>query len=70
MENVYKRDIIEDLTIRSPKSIEDLGYNHEDQLKILKDIQKSFLKSLSVIFDLPEVCPECRSNMKVRSISL
>ena len=62
--NVYKRDVIEDKTIKSPKSIEDLGYNHEDQLKILKDIQEAFLKAQSEIFDLPEVCPECGSKMR------
>ena len=62
--NVYKKDIIEDKIIKSPKRIEDLGYNHEEQLNILRNIQESFLKSQSDIFDLPNICPECGSKMR------
>jgi hypothetical protein len=61
--NIYKRDIVEDKIIKSPKSIEDLGYNHEEQLEILKHIQESFLKSQSEIFELPDTCPECGSKL-------
>ena len=60
---VLNTEIIEDRAIKSPKSIEELGYNHEEQINLLQKIQDTFLDSQITIFPYPQSCPKCDTKL-------
>jgi len=62
--SIVHREITEEKVIKSPKSIEDLGYNHEEQIEILHRIQDNYLTFQSNIYELPSTCSACGSEMK------
>ena len=51
--------IIEDKKIETPVKIDDLGYNHQEQIKIIQEIQGAFLFSQSKLITPPERCYKC-----------
>jgi len=58
---VFDKKTIEDKVIKSPKQIEDVGYNHKEQIDLLQSIQDSFLSAQSKVYELPSTCPSCTS---------
>jgi len=61
---ILNQEIIEDKVIEPPKKIEDLGYDHQQQMTLLQRIQDSFLGAQSNIYDLPNRCEACGSEMR------
>ena len=59
---VVDRQIIVDKTIEKPKKIDDLGYDHQEQIAILQEIQDAFLFNQSKLI-APENCPKCGSSV-------
>lgn len=59
---VVDRQIIKDKKIENPKKIDDLGYNHEEQISLLQEIQDSFLFNQTKLI-APESCPKCGSRV-------
>jgi hypothetical protein len=55
---IVNREIINDKEIKKPKEIDDLGYNHKEQIDLLQHIQDSFLLSQSRTL-IEDVCPKC-----------
>lgn len=43
---IVDREIVNDKPIKKPESIEDLGYNHKEQIDLLQHIQDTFLFTL------------------------
>ena len=41
-DKVVNREIIQDKAIKRPEVIEDLGYNHKEQIDILREVQNDF----------------------------
>lgn len=65
---VVDRQIIKDKKIETPEKIDDLGYNHQEQISILQEIQDAFLLSQSKLM-FPAVCPKCNSKVIKRGCS-
>ena len=59
---VVDKQIIEDKKIETPKKIDDIGYNHLEQIAILQEIQDVFLANQSKLLN-PESCPQCGSRV-------
>lgn len=59
---VVDRKIIEDKKIKTPVKIDDLGYNHKEQIQILQAIQDAFLFSQSKLI-VPDKCYKCGSRV-------
>ncbi|MDC0865063.1 ISKra4 family transposase [Rickettsiaceae bacterium] len=59
---VVDRQIIEDKKIESPKAIDNVGYNHGEQIAVLQEIQDIFLLNQSKLLS-PDSCPQCGSNV-------
>jgi hypothetical protein len=57
---IVDREIINDKPIKKPESIEDLGYNHKEQIDLLQHIQDTFLFTQSTIM-VAETCEKCGS---------
>lgn len=56
---VVDRKIIEDKKIEVPVKIDDLGYNHQEQIHILQEIQDAFLFIQSKLISHPKKCYKC-----------
>jgi hypothetical protein len=61
---ILNKEIIEDKVIEPPKQIEDLGYDHQQQMMLLQHIQDSFLSAQSTIYNLPDKCGSCGCEMR------
>ena len=59
---VVDRQIIEDKKIETPKEIDNIGYNHGEQITILQEIQEIFLLNQSQLLS-PDSCPQCGSKV-------
>jgi len=59
---VVDRQIIADKKIENPKQIDDLGYDHQEQISILQEIQDAFLFKQSRLM-APENCFKCGSRV-------
>ncbi|WP_162902410.1 hypothetical protein, partial [Facilibium subflavum] len=51
-QDIVHREVTEEKVIKSPKSIDDLGYNHTEQIEILHRVQDNYLKFQSTVYDL------------------
>lgn len=60
---ILNTKVIEDKVIKSPQSIDDLGYNHEEQIELLQKAQDAFLSSQTSIFKYPTSCPKCDAKL-------
>jgi hypothetical protein len=60
---VVNREIIKDKEIKKPDVIEDLGYDHKEQIDILKLIQDAFFSGQSAGF-ISEECKFCGSQTR------
>ena len=63
-QDIIHREVTEEKVIKSPKSIDDLGYNHEEQIEILQRIQDNYLQFQSTVYELADTCPTCGSEMR------
>lgn len=59
---VVDRKIIEDKEIKAPVKIDDLGYNHQEQIHILQGIQDAFLFSQAKLI-VSDKCYKCGSRV-------
>ena len=59
---IVDRQIIQDKEIRKPEKIEEIGYNHEEQISMLQLIQDAFLKEQQSTLILKE-CNICGSKV-------
>ncbi|MFK7973976.1 MAG: ISKra4 family transposase [Rickettsiaceae bacterium] len=59
---IVDRQIIEDKKIETPKEIDNIGYNHGEQIAILQEIQDIFLVNQSKLLS-PDSCPQCGSRV-------
>lgn len=59
---IVDRQIIQDKKINNPKTIDELGYNHKEQIDVLQSIQDIFLFKQSEIMS-PSECPKCKSRV-------
>lgn len=59
---IVDRKIIEDKEIKTPVKIDDLGYNHQEQIHILQEIQDVFLYNQSKLIT-PDKCYKCGSRV-------
>ena len=58
---IVNREIINDKPIKKPEIIDDLGYNHKEQIDILQNIQDIFLGTQSTTL-VSETCEKCGSS--------
>ncbi|MGB4192331.1 MAG: hypothetical protein WBJ81_07330, partial [Rickettsiales bacterium] len=57
---IVNREIINDKPVKKPEIIDDLGYNHKEQIDILQNIQDIFLGTQSTTL-VSETCEKCGS---------
>lgn len=60
-QEICHREIIKDKVIDSPKEIDDIGYNHPEQIELIQGIQDAFLLSQMSLLDVGQQCPHCGS---------
>lgn len=66
---IVDRQIIKDKEIKKPEKIDDLGYNHEEQIAMLQSIQDMFLNEQRNSL-VPEKCTVCGSSKISKSGSV
>ena len=66
---IVDRKIIIDKKIENPEKIDDLGYDHKEQISILQEIQDVFLFNQTKLMALLS-CPKCGSRVIRRGSSL
>lgn len=68
---IIETNVTLEQTVSKPKNISELGFNHQQQINIIKGCQESFLKAQSKFLEEDiERCPKCGSKlMYVGSVS-
>ncbi len=58
------REEVDNLLLQSPKHINDVGLNQQQQIKILQNILDVLLPQQFVLLDEEDICPECGKKTK------
>lgn len=60
-DGINSRQIIKSQAISEPKSLEQLGFNHKEQIELLHQIQDILISNQSELIQTETECPKCRA---------
>lgn len=57
--------LIKEITVSKPHNIQELGFRHAEQAKIIQNIQDAYLPlQCKLLFGLGDLCPTCGNIVK------
>ena len=55
---IINESLIKEIKVNKPKNIQEVGFRHEEQVRIIQNIQDAYLPlQCKLLFDLEDLCP-------------
>jgi hypothetical protein len=62
---IINESLIKEIKVNKPKNIQEVGFRHEEQVRIIQNIQDAYLPlQCKLLFDLEDICPTCGNKIR------
>ena len=66
---IINESLIKEIKVNKPKNIQEVGFRHEEQVRIIQNIQDAYLPlQCKLLFDLEDLCPTCGNKIRKNGI--
>ena len=66
---IINESLIKEIKVSKPKNIQEVGFRHEEQVRIIQNIQDAYLPlQCKLLFDLEDLCPTCGNKIRKNGI--